>query len=419
MNLTRIYKNDIINMAEIFINRDGDNKMFELENDLEFTPDDNVKIIRQSDPQSRQPSTKKQVREIPFDGIDLITNRKKMGSSSVHSGSETRSVHSVGSNGSRQKHGHGGSDEQRRQQHMRDDRERGGSGGEDEDGEDASESFHSEEEETVGGHREEEERPKSYKEILEEKQDYLFKLGRLARDKRIKVRQLNLSHSLDEIRGEYNKIKREIDLEKSIRTYRRYLITGVNTLECVNKKFDPVGAKLDGFSEHTYESIEDYDDIFEELHDKHSSKGKSRFPPEVRLLGMLGMSAFMFHASKALINTEMLNVQDILKTNPELASNIRSAVFSSMNVANDPVGQSVRYAEKPSQRTHQAPAARSQAQEQMRGPSGMEDLLAQLHRNSGDAEESGHEDGSVLELPTSSAKRTNTRKKKREMNMGF
>ena len=46
-------------------------------------------------------------------------------------------------------------------------------------------------------------------------------------------------------------------------------ITGV---EFLNKKFDPIGAKLDGWSESVMDNITDYEEIFKQLHEKYKEK---------------------------------------------------------------------------------------------------------------------------------------------------
>ena len=46
-------------------------------------------------------------------------------------------------------------------------------------------------------------------------------------------------------------------------------ITGV---EFLNGKFDPFNIKLDGWSESMNEGINDYDEIFEELHEKYGGR---------------------------------------------------------------------------------------------------------------------------------------------------
>ena len=59
---------------------------------------------------------------------------------------------------------------------------------------------------------------------------------------------------------------------------------------------------------------DDYDDIFEELHEKY--KTKTSMPPELRLILMLGGSGFMFHLTQTLLRVPF-RVGDIMKQNPK------------------------------------------------------------------------------------------------------
>ena len=103
-------------------------------------------------------------------------------------------------------------------------------------------------------------------------------------------------------------------------------ITGV---EFLNGKFDPFNIKLDGWSESMNEGINDYDDVFEELHEKYKSKAK--MAPELRLLFMIGGSAFMFHLTNTMFKTSIPGMDDIMKQNPELMKQFAEAAVGSMN----------------------------------------------------------------------------------------
>jgi hypothetical protein len=82
---------------------------------------------------------------------------------------------------------------------------------------------------------------------------------------------------------------------------------------------------LEGWSEQVHENIEDFDDIFEELHVKYKSKGKS-MPPELRLFISLSGSAFMFHlTSKMFKESSIPGVEEVLKANPELMKQFQNA----------------------------------------------------------------------------------------------
>ena len=53
------------------------------------------------------------------------------------------------------------------------------------------------------------------------------------------------------------------------------LMAFVSGLEFLNNRFDPFDLKLDGWAESVNENLEEYDDVFGELHQKYGSKAKN------------------------------------------------------------------------------------------------------------------------------------------------
>jgi hypothetical protein len=99
----------------------------------------------------------------------------------------------------------------------------------------------------------------------------------------------------------------------------------VTGCEFLNTRYNPFSFELDGWSEQVHESVDDYDDIFEELHDKYKDSG-SNMAPELRLLISLGGSAFMFHLTKRMFsNSRLPKVEEVLQNNPELMKKFQEA----------------------------------------------------------------------------------------------
>jgi hypothetical protein len=103
------------------------------------------------------------------------------------------------------------------------------------------------------------------------------------------------------------------------------IVTG---LEFLNNKIDPFDIKLDGWSEQINENINDYDEIFAELHEKYKSKGK--MAPELKLLFQLGGSAIMVHMTNTMFKSSMPGMDDIMRQNPELMQQFTQAAVNSM-----------------------------------------------------------------------------------------
>ena len=94
------------------------------------------------------------------------------------------------------------------------------------------------------------------------------------------------------------------------------LMAFVSAIEFMNSKFDPFDIKLDGWAEAVNENIDDYDDVFGELHEKYA--GKAKIAPELKLLFMLGGSAAMLHMTNTMFKSSIPGMDDIMRQNPEL-----------------------------------------------------------------------------------------------------
>ena len=164
-----------------------------------------------------------------------------------------------------------------------------------------------------------------YATLEEEKADLLNRLQRLKKKGFTTSKNLNTNSSIKDIRTEYKRIMYGIEVDQSIKFSRRALMAVVTGLEFLNKRYDPFDLALDGWSESVYGSVSDYDSVFEELYHKYHSK--VNVAPEIKLLMMLGGSAMMFHLSSSMFkNSNIPNLGDVLNNNPDLMSQVMSAV---------------------------------------------------------------------------------------------
>lgn len=186
-----------------------------------------------------------------------------------------------------------------------------------------------EDDEGYDGPAEEEEQPSpGYKTIDEEKADLVNKLGRLEKKGFVVNKRLNAYSPVDELRTEVKRITYSIEVDKSVKFSRRMLIACVTGLEFLNKRYNPFEIQLEGWSENVMESVDDYDEVFEELYVKYRTK--MHMAPEVKLIMMLGGSAMMFHLTNSMFKSVMPNVNDVMKQNPDLMQNMMSAVQNTM-----------------------------------------------------------------------------------------
>lgn len=231
-----------------------------------------------------------------------------------------------------------------------------------------------------------------------EKQRLLTKLQRLENDG-LKGQRMTMGNSLDEIKQEHDKLTDARNLEASIRFQRNALMTFVTGVEMVNDKFGhrlPVKPRLKGWSESVHTNIEDFDSIFEELYDLY--KDSAKMHPALRLIGTLGVSATMYHlTNSAAERSGIPGMQDILHEDPELQRRIAEAMMrkmgglgqfmnaaggGSMGPGPAPMGGAPPPPPPPQMTTPSAgpfnmasAAEPPRARREMRGPTGVDDIL--------------------------------------------
>ena len=166
----------------------------------------------------------------------------------------------------------------------------------------------------------------SPQDIKNEKIDLIYKFKRLENQGIKATMNYNMNSQLDDMRNEYIKLKKQRETENAIKFQRKMLMACITGIEFMNGKFDPFSVKLDGWSESMNEGIDDYDEVFEELHDKYGGKGE--MAPEIRLIFMIAGSAFMFHLTNTMFKTSLPGMDDILKQNPELMQQFASAALN-------------------------------------------------------------------------------------------
>jgi hypothetical protein len=168
--------------------------------------------------------------------------------------------------------------------------------------------------------------------MVRKKFEILRKLESLEK-KGVKLsRRYTMESSLLEMEGEYEMIVSEKKKSSSIKFQGKMLMACITGLEFLNNKVDPFDIKLDGWGDQVNENLDDYDDIFAELHEKYKSKAK--WAPEVKLLFQLGGGAIMLHMTNSMFQSSMPGIDDIMRQNPDLMRNFTQAAASSMSSTN-------------------------------------------------------------------------------------
>lgn len=176
----------------------------------------------------------------------------------------------------------------------------------------------------------------SPEEMLKEKFSVLRKLEALEKKGAKLSKKYTMESSLTEMQGEYEMIMSEKETSASCKFQGRMLMACVTGLEFLNNRFDPFDVKLDGWAEQMNENLDDYDEIFAELHEKYKSKAK--MAPELKLLFQLGGSAVMVHMTNTMFKSSIPGMDDIMRQNPELMQQFTQAAVNTMGDTNPGFG---------------------------------------------------------------------------------
>jgi len=265
-----------------------------------------------------------------FKGADLLFNKNKI-SPDLASLSSMSSMSSSSSNGNRNRNKNRNNNNSNKYINNSDDEDDDDDDDEDDDDDNDDNNNDDDDDEDEDGDDEsgsmihKSDNKYSMKDELNEKREILYQLDRL-REKGYKIPfTFTMENSLSEMKNEYNKIVRDKEIDASVRFQRKMIMAFVTGVEYLNTRYDPFAIKLNGWSEQVHDNINDYDDIFEELHEKYKSKGK-KMAPELRLFISLTGSAFMFHLTSRMFKESAVpDVEEVLKSNPELMKQFQNA----------------------------------------------------------------------------------------------
>jgi len=258
----------------------------------------------------------------------------------------------------------------------------------------------------------------SPEELLRKKFSVLRKLEALEAKGVSLTKKYSMDSPLAEMLGEYENIMAEKEKSNSMKFQGKMLMAMITGLEFLNNKFDPFDLKLDGWAEQVNENIEDYDDIFAQLHEKYQSK--ATMAPELKLLFQLGGGAIMLHMTNTMFKSSMPGMDDIMRQNPELMQKFTQAAVGTVgagspgfsgfmnNVMHDHVPAA--QPQVPSRTRQSEPAPRQSPynvqkarpeeppRPEMKGPTDINDILGGLKSKTINLSDPVKDDGSVISL---------------------
>jgi hypothetical protein len=251
---------------------------------------------------------------------------------------------------------------------------------------------------------------RSANEIKKEKYEYLRKLEHLETKGATVSKKYSMESSLDEMIGEYESIISEKARSNSVKFQGTMLMTALTGIEYMNSVFNPFDINLDGLSEQVGEDIEDYDDIFQELHEKY--KSKASMAPEIKILFKLASAAMMIHMTNSL--SKSANLPDVMRQNPDLMNHFAKAAVNSMKDTAPGMNNFMNSFGMSHASDDHPPVGASTFRNEMKGPDNIDSVIHNINKrvNLEEQNESTVSMEEMENLSVGSAHSTSRRKKK-------
>jgi hypothetical protein len=165
--------------------------------------------------------------------------------------------------------------------------------------------------------------------LMKEKYDMLRKFERLQKLGVPIRKRFTMDSPLDEMRMELDFIKKEREMDSSIKQFSQWFVTGMSAMEWSSKNVNAVkmfGLQLDGLSESAQMNVGELEEDFEELYELYGDSMKVH--PLVKIPMRIAVMVYMVHLTNQMAQKAPIpNIQDILRQNPEIGRQLASAAM--------------------------------------------------------------------------------------------
>ena len=182
------------------------------------------------------------------------------------------------------------------------------------------------------GHRMADEHSQKKKYEMLRKFDRLAKMGVPLR------KRFTMDSTVEEMEMELDFIRKEKDMDRTVQQFSEWFVTSMGGVEWASKNVTLVkafGLQLEGLSEAAQMKVGDMEEDFEELYEMYGDKLKMH--PLVRIPIRTCMMVYMVHLTNQMVQKSPIpNIDQILKTNPEIARQLATAAMQSQTNSRAP-----------------------------------------------------------------------------------
>ena len=187
--------------------------------------------------------------------------------------------------------------------------------------------------------------------VMKEKYEMLRKFERLQKMGVPMRKRFTLDSPLDEMKMELEFMRKEKQMDQTIKQFCDWYITGMSAMEWSSKNvavMKAFGLNLDGLSESAQMNVVDMEEDFEELYDLYGDKMKMH--PLVRIPIRTCMMVYMVHLTNQMARKAPIpNIDEVLRTNPDIARQLATAAMQQQtrDMKSAPAPQMPSYAPPP------------------------------------------------------------------------
>jgi hypothetical protein len=170
------------------------------------------------------------------------------------------------------------------------------------------------------------------------KYETLRKFDRLAKMGVPLRKRFTMDSSIEEMEMELEFIRKEKDMDRTVQQFSEWFVTSMGGMEWASKNVALVkafGLQLDGLSEAAQMKVGEMEEDFEELYELYGDKLKMH--PLVRIPIRTCMMVYMVHLTNQMVQKSPIpNIDQILKTNPEIARQLATAAMQNQGNSRAP-----------------------------------------------------------------------------------